>query len=198
MRRQGGLSHLSIVVLFVLLGCSGCAEEPRSLERQSRARSVVLDPNIDLFVLMESSTDFREGDIDWLIVCLGAEDWIQRSRAAAALSSIEVHQAAAALYLAARGESDPLARGDVIRSLGRLGALGRPYLVRILRAEGRLSEDLVAALAQSHGVQPRRNRRSPTGRNYFLMSGWSWWAEEGEAMYGNLVRTPPSSGPSDE
>lgn len=168
------------------LACASCR-----VGKSSELREIVLtEPMIsmrmdELFALAES-LDSKEAL--WLIEQLTHGDPWVRSKAAMALSGSESRGAAAALYLASLGEEESYVYGCILSSLGRMDQNGKTFLVRLLERRG-LSRILVAALAQSSGVNPRKTWRG----NYFVtdLRGQQWWHNTGRKELGDRVPEHP-------
>ncbi len=138
-------------------------------------------------------------DIVYLAEQLASEDDLVRGFATYILCESRSKEAAALIFVAVQGEDEhnvPIWNGMIL-SLGRMGAAGEPYLVRILRKKG-LSPTLQAALAQANGVQPGENPHFKSGRSPFLepVEAVDWWDTRGRKKYASAIADSRRETPS--
>lgn len=178
---------------LVFLACSGsCCNDARS-PAPLNLRTAVLDPEFSDTKRREivlATVDIQCEDVLWLIENLSDADEVRRIKAAWFLGRSNSAAAASALWLASEVEQDAVVYDCMVASLGRMGGIARPYLVRLLGDRG-VSRSLLAALAQSSGVLPKPSRPSRNEGFVTFDQGSEWWLTVGKCELGAKVPETP-------
>jgi len=124
----------------------------------------------------------------WLIEKLTDTAPLVRLNAALALRNSRSPATASVLYLALASEQDGEAYMTMIRSLGWMGAWGKPYLVRALKERG-ICANLLMALAQSSGVRPSHRGQYPLVN---MAQASDWWDDSGSKELEKYVPAHPT------
>jgi len=181
------IDALQVFSLAVLMSCVGCGPATESGESSLQHAVTCEGISHQLVSRVLSAAEKMGPDEElWLIGRLVDAEPTVRRKAAMALSQARSDGAPVALFLACTQEEDHQVRGALIGALGRLGERGRPLLLALLKREG-MSPMLIAALAQSCGVQPAPSRYGA----YFVndVQGRQWWETVGNEQYGGLIET---------
>jgi len=187
------LIRVCVLPMGIALACGGDREHGRL--DVGDVRKAVLDPKMwsdtKRCEIAKGKVDLRPEDVLWLIENLTSEAEVRRFKAGSVLGRSQMPAAASALWLTCEVEEDPVVYGCMVAALGRMGSMGKPYLVRLLRDRG-LSRDLRAALAQSSGVKPRSEswRGNPMG-TVTIFQGAEWWETVGKRELGKMRPEKP-------
>jgi hypothetical protein len=182
--RTAGFACLLLAMLAATF--SGCSAETQRATVDLREAVLSPDwPPMKTHQYVESSATPTCEETLWLIEKLTDEAPLVRLNAAIALRKSRSPAAASTLYLALDSEQDGMAYSTMVSSLGWMGALGKPFLVRVLKEYG-LYPPLLMALAHSSGIKP--------GRRGIVSMGQAlrWWHETGKDELEKYVPEHPT------
>lgn len=177
-------------LLFCLLGIFACVMSSCN-QASDRAlldwRKVVLDgatPSDRKDEIFAKQVELGPEDILWLQEKVTDVDWVVRIKAAWILGRSGSASAAWSIWVASEVEELDGPYACMVTSLGRMGNIGRPYLVRLLEDRG-LTYPLLSALAQASGVRQEKNFFG------FAVPAEEWWNKSGKAELGGRIPKDP-------
>jgi hypothetical protein len=149
---------------------------------------VVLDgarPSDREYEILTKRIELGPEDILWLQEKATDANWMVRMKAVWVLGRSGCRAAAWSIWMASEVEELDGAYASMVVTLGRMGTVARPYLIRLLEDRG-LDPPLLMALAQASGV--------PVEESYY--SGFEgpadeWWRGPGKAELGSRVPQHP-------
>lgn len=183
--------------MISMSGCKGGSAyvEIKSSQARIAIKNAMTDPSWFFTYMEESPKPLSDDDIAYLGEQLVSEDDRVRGYATCILAESGNTEAAALIFLAAQDEDERNVPvwNTMILSLGRMGDVGEPFLVRLLKKKG-LSPSLQAALAQANGVKPQENSHFKSGRSAYLEPWESveWWKSKGMQKYAKSIKGPSS------
>jgi len=134
--------------------------------------------------ILASHFELGPEDILWLQAKVTDPDWVVRLKAVFVLGRSGSDAAAWSIWVASEMEELDVAYCRMVLTLGRMGKVGKPYLVRLLHDRG-LTHPLMTALAQASGV------RLEGGFSGFEGPADEWWKKYGKAELGHCIPAQP-------
>jgi len=187
-----------MLAVAVAVWSAGCSDSRTDL---STAKSIILAQT--MYIERPLGTGELKPDAElWVIAQLQHLDSEVRWKACMVLGDTSSRAAATALYLVARTDPDHKTQFASRYGLSCMGALGRRFLVYLLRSGDR-NPFTIAAYAKSckADLLPYSGPGLDLTINFDPLSSPKWWDEKGRSIFENekfedpINVPPPSTGP---
>lgn len=194
---HGNRSYFWMLTLAVIACGAGCSDSTTEL---STVQSLVVSRDVVYAKLLETG-DLRADAELWVIAQLQHRDFEIRWKACAVLGNTSSRAAATALYLVAKTDPDYKVKAFSRYALSNMGALGRRFLVYLLRSGSR-DEFTIAAYAKSCKADLRPYLGPGVDLSEFdTILSFVWWDKKGRVIFENekfedpICTSPPVSEP---